>query len=122
RRDTVESQERSFAAAGHARFDAAVPLRADGAAAGAAMAGLVRRSLEPGLARHGAVREASRHIGAATRHRPDRAGLRARLCRFPLCRLRLAQGLPEARRLPSEDAGTALGQGLATAGGIAAQS
>ena len=30
----------------------------------------------------------------------DRAGLRARLCRFPLCRLRLAQGLSEARCLP----------------------
>ena len=31
--------------------------------------------------------------GAPARHRPDRAYLRARLRRFPLCRLRLAQGL-----------------------------
>ena len=39
---------------------------------------------------------------AAARHRADRPRLRARLCRFPLCRLRLAQGLSEARRVPSE--------------------
>ena len=31
----------------------------------AAVAGLVRRSLEPGLERHGALREASRHAVAA---------------------------------------------------------
>ena len=33
RPDAMEGQERSFAAAGHARFDAAVPLRENGAAA-----------------------------------------------------------------------------------------
>ena len=33
RPDAMEGQERPFAAAGHARFDAAVPLREDGAAA-----------------------------------------------------------------------------------------
>ena len=53
---------------------------------------------------------------AAARHRADRARLRARLCRFPLCRLRLAQGLSEARCLPREDAEAALGQDLAAAG------
>ena len=36
RPDALEGQERPFAAAGHAGFDAAVPLRADGAAGGAA--------------------------------------------------------------------------------------
>ena len=35
-----------------------------GAAGGAAMAGMVRRSLEPGMGRHGAVREASRRAVA----------------------------------------------------------
>ena len=60
RPDALESEDRSFAVAGHARFDAAVPLREDGAAAGAAVAGLGRRPLEQGLERHGAVREPSR--------------------------------------------------------------
>jgi hypothetical protein len=35
-----------------------------------------------------------------------------------LCRLRLAQGLSETRRLPSEDAGTAVGENLAAAAGV----
>ena len=61
--------------------------------AGAAMAGMVRRPLEPGVDRHGAVREQARHAVAAVRHRADRPRLRARLCRLPLCRLRLAQGV-----------------------------
>ena len=82
--DTVEGQERSFAAAGHARFHAAVPLRENGAAAGVAVAGVVRRSLEPGLDRHGALRKAGGRAVAPARHRADRARLRARLCRFPL--------------------------------------
>ncbi len=55
---------------------------------------------------------------AAARHRADRAGLRARLCRFPLCRLRLAQGLSEARCLPPEDAGAAVDQGVGAATGV----
>ena len=42
----------------------------------------------------------------------DRTHLRARLCRFPLCRLRLAQGLSETRRLPRKDADPAVGQDL----------
>ena len=52
------------------------------------------------------------------RHRADRACLRARLCRFPLCRLRLAQGLSKTRRVPSEDAGAAVGEGLGAAAGV----
>ena len=55
---------------------------------------------------------------APARHFADRACLRARLCRFPFCRLRLAQGLSEARRLPSEDAGAALREDLAAAAGV----
>ena len=86
---------------GMLEFDAAVPLRENGAAGAAAMAGVGRRPLEPRLERHGAVREAGGHAVAAARYLADRAGLRARLCRFPLCRLRLAQGLSETRRLPS---------------------
>ena len=39
-------------------------------------------------------------LSRSARHRADRAGLRARLCRFPLCRLRLAQGLSQSRRVP----------------------
>ena len=58
------------------------------------------------------------HAVAAVRHRADRPRLRARLCRFPLCRLRLAQGLSEARRLPSEDAGAAVGENLGPAAGV----
>ena len=40
------------------------------------------------------------------------------LCRFRFGRLRLAQGLSEARRLPPEDDGTAVGENLGTAGGV----
>ena len=40
-----------------------------GAAAGLAVAGMVRRSLEPGLDRHGAFRQAGRRAVAAVRHR-----------------------------------------------------
>ena len=54
-------------------------------------------------------------LSRPARHLADRACLRARLCRFPLCRLRLAQGLSEARRLPSEDAGAAVGENLGAA-------
>ncbi len=63
--DALEGQERPLPAAGHARFDAAVPLREHGAAGAAALAGLGRRSLEPGLERHGAFREAGRDAVAA---------------------------------------------------------
>ena len=74
RPDAMEGQDRSFAAAGHARFDAAVPLREDGAAAGPALAGVGRRPLEPGLERHGAVREpAGRAVAARSTSR--RSGL-----------------------------------------------
>src|SRR6476659_5338224 len=114
----MEGQERSFAAARHARFDAAVPLRENGAAAGAALAGVGRRSLEPRMERDGALRTAGGHAVAAARHRADRADLRARLCRFPLCRLRLAQGLSEARCLPRKNAYPALGPDLAAAAGV----
>src|SRR5467141_4362158 len=114
----MEGQERSFAAAGHARFDAAVPLRENGAAGAAALAGVGRRSLESRVERHGAFREADRDAVAAPRHRADRADLRARLCRFPLCRLWLAQGLSEARCLPRKNALPALGQGLGAAAGL----
>ena len=58
----LEDQDRPFAVAGRARFHAAVPLREDGAAGGAALAGLVRRSLEQGLDRHGALRAAGRRM------------------------------------------------------------
>src|SRR5213079_3251585 len=57
--------------------------------------GMVRRSLEPGLEGHGALRPAGGDAVAPARHLADRAYLRARLCRFPLCRLRLAQVLSE---------------------------
>ena len=60
----MEGQERPFAAAGHARFHAAVPLRGHGAAGAAAVEGVVRRSLEPGVDRHGAVREQARRAVA----------------------------------------------------------
>ena len=96
----------------HARFHAAVPLREDGATAGPAMAGVVGRPLEPGLDRHGALREHARRLERPVRHLADRPRLRARLCRLPLRRLRLAQGLSEARRLPPEDAGAALREDL----------
>ena len=46
--------------AGHARCHAAVPLRGHGAPGGVALEGVVGRSLEPGLERHGAVRAARR--------------------------------------------------------------
>ena len=88
--DALEGQERSFAAAGHAGFDAAVPLRAHGAAEGTALAGLVRRSLEPGLERHGAFREPSGHAGAAVRHLADR---RSSACSaMPISALPIAAG------------------------------
>ena len=51
-------------------------------------------------------------------HRADRARLRARLCRLPLRRLRLAQGLSEARCVQQEDAGAAVGEDLGAAGGV----
>src|SRR5439155_18663950 len=114
----LEGKERSFPAAGHARFDAAVPLRRHGAARAVALAGMVRRPLEAGMGRHGAVREQARGAVRAVQHRADWPCLRARLCRFPLCRLRLAQGLSEARRLPSEDAGAAVGENLGAAAGV----
>src|SRR6202035_4680631 len=114
----MEGQERSFPAAGHAGFDAAVPLREDGAPGTVALAGLGRRPLEPRLERHGALRETGGHAGAAARYLPDRAHLRARLCRFPFCRLRLAQGLSEARCLPRENAGAAFRENLAAAAGL----
>src|ERR1700722_20304548 len=95
-----------------------VPLRENGAAAGAAMAGVDRRSLEAGLERHGALRETPRRAVAAVRYRPDRPRLRARLCRFPLSRLRLAQGLSEARCLPRKNADAAFGQGFGAAARI----
>ena len=57
-------------------------------------------------------------LARAARHRADRPCLRARLCRFPLCRLRLAQGLSEARRLPPENAGAAVGEDLGAAAGV----
>src|SRR5258706_8108726 len=79
---------------------------------------MARRSLESGMERHGAFREAARDAIAAFGHRADRADLRARLCRFPLCRLRLAQGLSEARRLSRKNAHPALGQGLAAVAGL----
>src|SRR6266446_1418099 len=79
RRHAMEGQERSFAAAGHARFDAAVPLRENGTAGAAAVAGVGRRSLESRVEWHGAFREADRDAVAAPRHRADRADLRARL-------------------------------------------
>ena len=87
--------------------------------AGAAMAGLVRRPLEPGLDRHGAISRSSPTCcrGRSTSSQIG-ARLRARLCRFPLCRLRLAQGLSEARCLPSEDAGAAVGEDLGAAAGV----
>src|SRR6266516_7443336 len=44
--------------------------------------------------------------------------MRTRLCRFPLCRLRLAQGLSEARRFPSEDAGETVDKDLGPATGV----
>src|SRR5215208_3256057 len=114
----MEGEERPFAAAGHARFHAAVPLRSHGAAGAAAVAGVVRRSLEPGVGRHGALREQARNIVRAVQHRADRPYLRARLCGFPLRRLRLAQGLSEARRVPSEDAGAAVGENLGPPAGV----
>src|SRR5882724_2515983 len=118
-RAAMEGQERSFAAARHARFHAAVPLRESGAAAGAAMAGVVRRPLEPGLEGHGAFREAGGDAGtAAARHRTNRPCLRARLCRFPFRRLRLAQGLSKARCVPPKDAGAAVGKDFGAAAGI----
>src|SRR6185295_6613538 len=105
-------------AAGYARFHAAVPLRGHGATGAAAVEGVVRRSLESCLDRYGAVREQARRVVRAVQYYADRPCLRARLCRFPLCRLRLAQGLSEARRFPSEDAGTAVGENLGTAAGV----
>src|SRR4051812_44618411 len=115
----MEGQERPFAAAGHARFHAAVPLRESGAAAGAAMAGVGRRPLEPGLEGHGAFREAGGDAGTgAARHRANRPCLRARLCRFPFRRLRLAQGLSKTRCVPPEDAGAAVGEDFGAAAGI----
>ena len=61
-------------------------------------------------------------LSGPVQHRADRPCLRARLCRFPLCRLRLAQGLSEARRFPSEDAGAAVGENLGTAAGVTYES
>src|SRR6266550_3413115 len=86
------------------------------------MAGMVRRSLEPGVEGHGALREAGGYAVAAVRYRADRPYLRARLRRFPLRRLRLAQSLSETRYLPRKDAGAAFGEGLAAAAGLIAGS
>src|SRR6195952_5198780 len=114
----MAGQERPFADPGNARFDASVPLREDHATPGITLAGMVRRSLEPGLERHGAFRKAAGYAGAAIRHFADRAGLRARLCRFPLPGLRLAQGLSEARCIPRKDADAAFDQDLSAAAGV----
>src|SRR5712664_1782225 len=86
------------------------------------MAGMVRRSLEPGVEGHGAFREAAGNAGAAVRYRADRPYMRARLRRFPLRRLRLAQSLSEARCLPRKDAGAVFGENLAAAAGLIAGS
>ena len=102
---TMEGQERSFAAAGHARFDAAVPLREDGAAGAAALAGLGRRSLEPGLERHGALREAGR---TCCRARSISRRSRSSACSaMPISALPIAAGArPIRSSTPStEDAG-----------------
>src|SRR5712672_3518391 len=48
--------------------------------------------------------------------------MRARLRRFPLRRLRLAQSLSEARCLPRKDAGAVFGENLAAAAGLIAGS
>ena len=61
-------------------------------------------------------------LSRPARHLADRPRLRARLCRFPLRRLRLAQGLSEARCLPPEDAGAALGKDLGAAAGVTTKS
>src|SRR5260370_40903657 len=79
------------------------------------MAGMVRRSLEPGVEGHGAFREAAGNAGAAVRYRADRPYMRARLRRFPLRRLRLAQSLSEARCPPRKDARAAVGENLGPA-------
>src|SRR5258706_5377069 len=68
--------------------------------------------------RHGAFRAAGGHAVAAAGYCADRSHLRARLCRFPFCRLRLAQGLPKARRLPRKNAHPALGQNLGAPAGL----
>ena len=59
-----------------------------------------------------------RDAGAAARHRADRPRLRARLRRFPLSRLRLAQGLSEARGLSRNHDEAAVDQGYRAAAGI----
>src|SRR4029079_11797126 len=82
------------------------------------MAGMVGRSLEPGVEGNGAFREAAGHAVAAARHLADRACLRAWVCRFALPPFGLAQGLSEAGCLPSENAGAAVGEGLGPARGV----
>jgi glutathione S-transferase len=52
------------------------------------------------------------------RHRADRPGLRARLRRFPVCRLRLAQGLSKTGGVPRKDVGAAVGENLGAAAGV----
>src|SRR3979411_1206644 len=65
-------------------------VRPEGLRGGAAVERLAQGPLEQGLGRHGAVREQVRRAVGSVQHRPDRPRLRARLCRFPLCRLRAA--------------------------------
>src|SRR3954447_6206745 len=114
----MEGQDRPFAVAGHARFHAALPLRENGTTRAEALAGMDRRSLGPGLERHGAVRQGYRHAGAAAGYRADRAGMRAWLRRLPVCGLRLAQGLSEPRCLPREDAEPAVDENFGAAAGL----
>ena len=90
-----------------------------GAAGGAALEGVVATitGTGPGAAWRGS-RSSDDVLNGPLDHRADRPRLRARLCRFPLRRLRLAQGLSEARRVPPEDAGAAVGEDLGAAGGV----
>ncbi len=54
---------------------AALPLREHDPSRSAALEGVVRRSLEPGVERHGPLRGARRRAERPAHHRPDRPGL-----------------------------------------------
>jgi len=101
----------------HARFRCCCAAMRGWSARRAAVAGVVRRSLEPGVERHGAVEKQADMLS-----RPLDISQIALVCvlgyAVPVFRLRLAQGLSEARCVPRKNADAALGQDLAAAAGV----
>ena len=114
----LEGQERSFDAARHARIPccSAATRKWCGRRGCSGRHGPTITGTAPGAAWRAST--GRRTCCRVPRHRADRARLRARLCRFPLRRLRLAQSLSQSRCVPREDAEPTFGQDFRTAASL----